>query len=100
MGIKTSKAVGQYIAKQEFVADPDVPVYFRITEVMMLMPIMMKRDCSDTDADSSWIDASGFFDICFDATMEKMQFISRRPGRETFAYRYVSSFFPQSAFKG
>lgn len=98
---KGAHAVAPYILKQEFVADPDVPIYFQITEVMILWPIVMRRDCSlDGNNSVSYIDATGFFDICYDEKMTTMQFISRRPGRETFAYRFVSSFFPQSAFKG
>jgi hypothetical protein len=93
MGLETHRAVGPFISKQEFVADPDVPIYFRVTELMILWPIVRKRDCG-------FIDATGEFDICFDETMEQMMFVSRRPGRETFAYRFVSSYFPKSAFKG
>jgi hypothetical protein len=101
MGLKSHQAVGQFINKMEFIADPDVPLFFHITEVMVLMPILMKVDCSfNVNENHSYIDATGFFDICYNENMEQMQFTSRRPSREIFAYRYVTSYFPQSAFKG
>lgn len=93
-------AVLPFIAKQEFTADPDTPIYFRVSEVMILWPIVMKRDCGVGSTDNSWIDATGFYDICFNETLDQMQFTSRRPGRETFAYRFTTSYFPQSAYNG
>ena len=86
-------AVKPFIAVQKFTAQPDVPVYFSVNEVMILMPFFRKRSCG-------WIDATGEYDLCLDEKMEKMMFINRTGSVEEFSYRFVSSFFPKSAFKG
>lgn len=86
-------AIVPYILVQEFEAEPDVPYFIRIEEVMVLMPIFRKRDCG-------WQDATGEYDLCMTPDFKRWEFTSRRPTTETFCYRYVTSFFPQSAWRG
>jgi hypothetical protein len=81
------------IAVQSFTAQPDVPVYFNVNEIMILLPFFRKRDCG-------WIDATGEYDFCLDDSMQKLMFINRTGYTQDFCYRFVSTFFPRSAFKG
>jgi hypothetical protein len=93
-------AIVPFIQVQEFEAEPDVPYYIRIEEVMVLMPIFRKKlDCIDVSSEI-FIDSTGEYDLCMTADFKRWQFISRRPTTEIFCYRFVSSFFPQSAWRG
>lgn len=81
------------ISVQRFTALPDVPVYFSVNEVMILMPFFRKRSCG-------WVDATGEYDLCLDEDMGKMMFVNRTGQIDDFSYRFVSTFFTKSAFKG
>ena len=90
-------AIKPFIATQEFSAEPNVPVVFMITEVMLLAPFFRKTGCP---GNFHYVDATGEYDLCMDETKTKLLFVSRMTTVQIFAYRFVSSFFPQSNFRG
>ena len=50
-------------------------------------------------AQEIYVDATGEYDLCMSENGLLFYFTSRIPGQNTFAYRYVSSFFPASALR-
>jgi hypothetical protein len=72
---------------QSFVAEPDVPVYIGMNDVILLMPIF-KWD----EMDEHYIDATGDYDLCMSEDGIRFKFINRRTNVMTFAYRYIPGY--------
>lgn len=90
-------AIKPFIVTQEIIAKPNIPYVIQVTEVMVLMPFFRKTGCP---GNYHYVDATGEFDLCLDETKTKYLFTNRLSTEEVFAYRFVSSFFPQSNFRG
>jgi hypothetical protein len=69
------------------VAEPDVPIYIGMNDVVFLMPIF-KWD----ETDEHYIDATGDYDLCMSEDGLKYKFISRRPAVIKYAYRFIPGY--------
>jgi hypothetical protein len=72
---------------QTFVAEPDVPFYIGLNDVILLMPIF-KWD----EMDEHYIDATGDYDLCMSEDGLKFKFINRRGNTIKFGYRYIPGY--------
>jgi hypothetical protein len=72
---------------QSFVAEPEIPIYIGMNDVILLMPIF-KWD----EMDEHYIDATGDYDLCMSQDGIRFKFINRRNITMTFAYRYIPGY--------
>lgn len=77
-----------------FEAEEDVEYQINASNIIFLMPIWKWNPTEDR-----YQDALGFYDLCMSKDGLIYHFYSRTPGITTFAYRYVSPFFPASALQ-
>ena len=77
---------------QRFDAEMDQEYRIQTSNIIFLMPVWKWNPVEEI-----YQDAVGFYDICMSEDGKTYFFYSRIPGITTFAYRFVSPFFPLSA---
>lgn len=77
-----------------FQAEEDFEYRIQASRILFMMPIFRW-----IESEQRWADAIGFYDLCMSPDGRVYYFYSRMPGKETFGFRYVSSFFPQSGWQ-
>ena len=78
----------------KFEATEDVEYRINATNLLWLMPIWRW-----VEAEGRWNNAVGFYDLCMSEDGKYYHFYSRMPGKNLFAYRYVSTFFAAGALR-
>lgn len=72
---------------QQFTAEPDIPFYIGLNDVILLMPIF-KWDYEN----EHYVDATGDYDLCMSEDGLKYKFINRRSESIRFAYRFIPGY--------